>query len=80
MFGQGCLSTAKNVINNFTESRIYQRGHAVRVKNGLSRFAKKIAQILSSRDRGWGGGRPKLNCLKNPENERFFYDFKGKYR
>ena len=27
-----------------------------------------------------GGGRPKLNCLENPENERFFYYFKGKNR
>ena len=41
---------------------------------------KKIAHILSFRDRGWGGGRPKLNCLENPENERFFYYFKGKNR
>ena len=41
---------------------------------------KKIAHILSFRDRGWGGGRQKLNCLENPENERFFYYFKGKNR
>ena len=41
---------------------------------------KKIAHILSFRDRGWGGGRPKLNCLENPENERFFYYFKRKNR
>ena len=41
---------------------------------------KKIAHILSFRDRGWGGGRPKLNCLKYPENERFFYYLKGKNR
>ena len=27
---------------------------------------------------GGGGGRPKLNCLENPENERFFFLFQGK--
>ena len=41
---------------------------------------KKIALILSFREWEWGGGRPKLNCIENPENERFFYYFKGKNR
>ena len=29
---------------------------------------------------GLGGGWPQLNCLENPENERFFYYFMGKNR
>ena len=38
---------------------------------------KKIAHILSFRDRAWGGGRSKLNCLENPRNELFLL-FLGK--
>ena len=38
----------------------------------LGMLAKKIAHFLSSRDRGWGGGRQYQNCLQNPKIERFF--------